>query len=201
MKKISSTIVGAAGEHHVLSQLLRRGWIAALAPDGAPNMDILVTDENNQRLCAIQVKTRRDIGYDKGWHMKPKHEEMVVDDLFYVFVDVGKQPSDRTTCYILPSKVVADCIRLCHRVWLDTPDAADGPTRIATCGGYGLTTLPSILFPKTARQSLIDIGPAGWNLTARTGASWVCRRRMVSDQRAWPLHLSSGNHFACSAWR
>ena len=121
MKKISSTIVGAAGEHHVLSQLLRRGWIAALAPDGAPNMDILVTDENSQRLCAIQVKTRRDIGYDKGWHMKPKHEEMIVDDLFYVFVDVGKQPSDQTTCYILPSKVVADCIRLCHHVWLDTP--------------------------------------------------------------------------------
>ena len=29
--------------------------------------------------------------------MKPKHEEMIVDDLFYVFVDVGKQPSDRTT--------------------------------------------------------------------------------------------------------
>lgn len=45
MKKISSMIVGAAGEHHVLSQLLRRGWIAALAPDGAPNMDILVTDK------------------------------------------------------------------------------------------------------------------------------------------------------------
>ena len=32
MSKISSTIVGAAGEYHVLSQLLRRGWIAALAP-------------------------------------------------------------------------------------------------------------------------------------------------------------------------
>ena len=56
MAKISSTIIGAAGEYHVLSQLLRRGWIAALAPDGAPNMDILVTDEgrypsqNSQRL-------------------------------------------------------------------------------------------------------------------------------------------------------
>lgn len=127
MKKISSTIVGAAGEHHVLSQLLRRGWIAALAPDGAPNMDILVTDENNQRLCAIQVKTRRDIGHDKGWHMKPKHEEMIVCDLYYVFVDVGKGPSDQTTCYVLPSRVVADCIRLCHKVWLDTPGRGGRP--------------------------------------------------------------------------
>ena len=121
MQKISSTIVGAAGEYHVLSQLLRRGWIAALAPDGAPNMDILVTDENNRKLCAIQVKTRRDIGSDKGWHMKAKHEAMAPEDLFYVFVDVGKHPSDSTVSRILPSGVVADCLQQTHRVWLDTP--------------------------------------------------------------------------------
>ena len=127
MNRISSAIVGAAGEYHVLSQLLRRGWIAALAPDGAPNMDILVTDEGNNRLCAIQVKTRRDVGHDKGWHMKPRHESIIVRDLFYVFVDVGKQPSDPTTCYVLPSKVVADCIRRCHQVWLDTPGRGGRP--------------------------------------------------------------------------
>ena len=125
--KISSAIVGAAGEHYVLSQLLRRGWIAALAPDGAPNMDILVTDENNQRLCAIQVKTRRNTGRAKGWVMSRKHEKLIVDDLFCVFVDIGKEPSDRTICYVLPSKVVADCIRLCHRVWLDTPGRGGRP--------------------------------------------------------------------------
>ena len=121
MNKVSSTLVGAAGEYYVLSQLLRRGWIAALAPDGAPNMDILVTDENSDKLCAIQVKTRRDIGSDKGWHMKPKHETMIINDLFYVFVDVGKRPSDPTISYVLPSQVVADCIQRCHQVWLDTP--------------------------------------------------------------------------------
>ncbi len=85
MVKISTVIVGAAGEYHVLSQLLRRGWIAALAPDGAPNMDILVTDEANTRLCAIQVKTRRDLGHNQSWIMKKKHEELVADDLFYIF--------------------------------------------------------------------------------------------------------------------
>lgn len=121
MVKISTAIVGAAGEYHVLSQLLRRGWIAALSPDGAPNMDILVTDEDNKKLCAIQVKTRRDIGADKGWHMKPKHEGMTAADLFYVFVDVGSKPSDLTVCFILPSLMVARCIRDCHRVWLATP--------------------------------------------------------------------------------
>ena len=88
MRKISSTMVGAAGRNHVLSQLLRRGWIAALAPDGAPNMDILGTGESNSRLCVIQVKTRRDIGGNKRWFMQSKHETMIIDGLFYIYVDV-----------------------------------------------------------------------------------------------------------------
>ncbi|MDE2790012.1 MAG: hypothetical protein OXI81_06275 [Paracoccaceae bacterium] len=127
MHRINSTLVGASGEYHVLSQLLRRGWIAIPAPDWAQDMDILVTDENSEKLCAIKVKTRRDIERDKGWHMKPKHETMVADDLFYILVDVGRQPSDPTVSYILPSNVVADCIRNTHRVWLDTPGKAGRP--------------------------------------------------------------------------
>jgi len=59
-----ATLLGAAGEHYVLSQLLRRGYIAAIAPQGVPNAHILVTDLEGQRLYAIQLKTRRDIGTD-----------------------------------------------------------------------------------------------------------------------------------------
>lgn len=161
MNKISSTIVGAAGEYHVLSQLLRRGWIAALAPDGTPNMDILVTDENNHKLCAIQVKTRRDIGRDNGWHMKPKHEKLVIDDLFYVFVEVGKQSSGSTTCYVLPSKVVADCIQLCHRVWLDTPGRAGHPHKDSNVRRL----LPDYSFIKPISEegkAIIDQYRSGW---------------------------------------
>jgi hypothetical protein len=39
-----STLLGAAGEHHVMAELLRRGHIAALALQGVPNADIVVTD-------------------------------------------------------------------------------------------------------------------------------------------------------------
>lgn len=159
--KISTTLVGAAGEYHVLSQLLRRGWIAALAPDGAPNMDILVTDEANNKLCAIQVKTRRDIGADKGWHMKPKHEGMIAPDLFYVFVDVGSTPSDPTICYILPSRIVADCIRSCHEVWLSTP----GRNGNAHNDSKVRRLLPdySNINPVTARNiAIIDNYRSGW---------------------------------------
>jgi hypothetical protein len=41
-----TSLLGAAGEHFVMSELLRRGYIAALAPRGAPNADIVVTDVN-----------------------------------------------------------------------------------------------------------------------------------------------------------
>jgi hypothetical protein len=50
-----STLLGAAGDHHVMTELLRRGYIAALAPQGVPNADIVVTDVEASRLCSIQV--------------------------------------------------------------------------------------------------------------------------------------------------
>ena len=114
MSKISTAI---AGEYHVLSQLLRRGRIAALAPDGAPNMDILVTDENSNKLFTIQVKTKRS----GDWKLDRKHEEIISDNLFYVFVDIGKNTAGPTKSYIVPSKVVATCIKSCHQAWLKSP--------------------------------------------------------------------------------
>ena len=63
-----TTLLGAAGEHHVMAELLRRGYIAALAPQGVRNADIVVTDVEGSRLCSIQVKTRRNIGSDGGWY-------------------------------------------------------------------------------------------------------------------------------------
>jgi hypothetical protein len=116
-----STLLGAAGEHYVLSQLLRRGYIAALAPQGVPNADIIVTDIESQRLATIQVKTRRDIGSDKGWHMKAKHEKIVSDYLFYCFVDFGTGLDGVTTTYVVPSKIVATVLFESHRRWLKTP--------------------------------------------------------------------------------
>lgn len=116
-----STVLGAAGEHYVMCQLLRRGLIAALAPVGVPNTDIIVSDDIGDRLCAVQVKTRREKGSDGGWHMGLKHEQIVSDSLFYCFVDFGKDLIDPPTCYLVPSAVVADVLVRSHRAWLSTP--------------------------------------------------------------------------------
>ena len=122
-----STLLGAAGEHYVLCQLLRRGYIAALAPVGVPNADILITDTEGQRLKAIQVKTRRNIGADKGWHMKPKHERLISDSLLYCFVNFGDGLKDKTLTHIIPSSVVAKAIRESHQHWLKTPGVKGRP--------------------------------------------------------------------------
>jgi len=116
-----STVLGAAGEHYVMCQLLRRGLIAALAPAGVPNADIVVTDEIGARLCAVQVKTRVEKGTDGGWHMSKKHEAIQSDTLFYAFVDFGSSLTDPPCCFIVPSAKVAEVIQTSHQVWLITP--------------------------------------------------------------------------------
>jgi hypothetical protein len=115
------TILGAAGEHYVMCQLLRRNMIAALAPAGVPNSDIVVTDKLGDRLCAVQVKVRREAGSDGGWHMGQKHEGLVSPNLFYCFVDFGSSLTDPPRTWIVPSAVVAKFVREIHQDWLSTP--------------------------------------------------------------------------------
>jgi len=110
-----SSLTGAAGQHYVLWQLLRHNWVAALAPEGVPNVDIIMTDIKANQQLAIQVKARSGKGSDKGWHMKSKHEHLKSRKLFYCFVDFGDQPP---TTYIIPAAVVAQKIALSHRIWL-----------------------------------------------------------------------------------
>jgi hypothetical protein len=107
-----------------MCQLLRRGLIAALAPVGVPNTDIVVTDDIGDRLCAIQVKTRVEKGSDGGWHMSAKHEKIVSDLLFYAFLDFGESLTSPPRCFIVPSDIVAKVVSRSHQVWLSTPGKA-----------------------------------------------------------------------------
>ena len=118
-----TSLTGAAGEHFVMSELLRRDLIAALAPAGVLNCDIVVTDDIGDRLWAIQVKTRRGKGADGGWHMSRKHEILTSPTLFYCFVDFAiGTPSPPFTC-VVPARVVAVTLAKAHVAWLGQPGA------------------------------------------------------------------------------
>lgn len=121
MSKPTSAIVGAAGEHLVMGELLRRGHIAAMAPQGAPNMDILIADPSGQTLFSIQVKTRTHAGGDRGWHMGRKHEDIRGHRLFYVFVDLGVPEGSAPPFFVIPADTVADAVREMHAAWLRNP--------------------------------------------------------------------------------
>lgn len=116
-----STLTAAAGEYYVLARLCLSGKIAAQAPRGVPNADIVVTTVSGERLYAVQVKARRGVGADNGWHMKRKHEELTSDRLFYAFVDFGNSMRVNPTTYIVPSTVVASALATMHQAWLSRP--------------------------------------------------------------------------------
>jgi hypothetical protein len=118
MGKVATSLTGAAGQHYVMAQLLRNGFIAALAPEGVPTADIVVTDAAGTSAYAIQVKTRREIGSDGGWHMKAKHEGMTGDKLFYVFLNFPADKEKVPDLFVLPANIVAEVLRQSHINWL-----------------------------------------------------------------------------------
>lgn len=118
------TLVGAAGEHLVLSRLLSRGLLASQAPRGTRKADVLLNPLDGGKPRLIQVKTRTADGGPLGWHMGSKHEHMIEPDLFYCFVNLDLlTPS----VYVMPSALVAKAVHDVHAEWLATP-GKDGKT-------------------------------------------------------------------------
>jgi hypothetical protein len=75
-QKTPTSLIGAAGEHYCMTQLLLRGYLAALTPRGAPDADILVHSSNGTVMAEIQVKSRSG-RRGQGWRMSEKNERNV----------------------------------------------------------------------------------------------------------------------------
>jgi hypothetical protein len=110
-------LIGAAGEHLVLSRLLSKGMLAAQAPRGVRKVDILVNRLDDSAPSLIQVKSRSD-KKTGGWLMNKKHEEIEDSDIYFCFVDFGQE---QPCVYVIPGIEVAKVIRLNHSEWLATP--------------------------------------------------------------------------------
>lgn len=121
MSVSKSTLTGAAGEHFVMFRLLQMGYIAGLAPQGAPNADIIVTNVAGTKTAVLQIKTRNPKGKDGGWHMKEKHEKISSPTVFYCFVDLGDDIKKTPVTHIIPSTHVATTLVETHLLWSATP--------------------------------------------------------------------------------
>ncbi len=120
-RTIQSKLLGAAGEHAVMSRLLLMGVTACLAPDGAKGVDIVLTNAVGESFAAIQVKAK--VGRFLGpWRLSPAAELLISPRLFYVFVGFENLANGLIKeLLVVPSKVVADFVKLGHRNWLQTP--------------------------------------------------------------------------------
>lgn len=115
-KTSRNALIGHAGEHYVISELYKRGLLAALAPQGTDTSDVLVLASDGESTgCSLQVKTRSRPGRTRGWLLSSRHEHIRARRLLYVFVDFSVEPTD---AYIVPSDLVADAVTFSHQSWL-----------------------------------------------------------------------------------
>jgi hypothetical protein len=128
-KNLSSSLLGAAGEHLVLSRLLTRGVLASAAPPGFEKIDILVQPLGKGGPQSVQVKAT--FSSEKvGWWLSDKHEKITDPGLIYCFVTFS--PTSQVV-YVIPAPVVAKAITIDHRGWLSRPGAR-GEARKDTAG-------------------------------------------------------------------
>lgn len=130
MKGTNNNSVSLAGEFAVLSQLALRGYDANMTLGRTKSVDILVSDPENLKMYKLEVKTNYQNSRNKpqvskvhgkivsGWIMNKKHEEIKDPDLFYCFVNIGKQ-TNIFKFYIVPSKIVAKYVKEEHQNWLE----------------------------------------------------------------------------------
>jgi hypothetical protein len=101
-------LIRAAGERAVVSELSRRGALAALVAEGARR--VVVASKGPARVT-IQVKTR---GQRRGSFQVQNVSE---DFDFCVFVILG-EPDDY---WVIPTRELMTFVREVHEAWLRTP--------------------------------------------------------------------------------
>jgi hypothetical protein len=116
MKKTNAVLSGVTGEYYVAAELSRRGYLATVTLRNTKGVDILCSNADASRSIGIQVKT--STGTRRHWMMGQKGEDFYSDTLFYVFVSVSADLKQHPQFTIVPSKVVADYIRLSHAEWI-----------------------------------------------------------------------------------
>ena len=111
-------ISGTVAEYLVTSELLKRNYLASMTIKNMPGVDIIVTDENTDRMFGIQVKSRIDMTKVRSWTLHEKDEKRTSSHLFYIFVNLPAKKLPQPEFYIFPSREVADRITKYNIEWL-----------------------------------------------------------------------------------
>ena len=117
-KKVSSALIGVAGEYFVAAELSRLGYIASITLRNTKGIDIVASNEDGNKTINIQVKTKRQGVPD--WILTNKNESIKDANMFYVFVSL-KMNYEKPNYHIVPSIDVAKYVTSRHAKWMKEP--------------------------------------------------------------------------------
>ena len=127
IKEGLGTLIGNAGEHYVMAELLKRGFIAALAPRNAPAFDILAT--NPYKTVKIRVKTKSE-QFDAWQWVKKKDGNIFrflqMEGDFSILVNLAKEV-DNMCYFIVPTKILNEWLVNDFDLWIKTPGRGGRP--------------------------------------------------------------------------
>ncbi len=106
IKSGEGSLIGNAGEHYVVAELLKQGIIAALTPRNTPSFDILAT--KGKASARIRVKTKSEQYDHFQWNIKKDgtiFRDMSNNSDFIVMVNLKKE-FERPDFFIVPTKQV-----------------------------------------------------------------------------------------------
>ena len=121
IKAGEGTLIGNAGEHYVIAELLKRGVAAAPTPRNTPGIDILAAF--NTKTVRIRVKTKS--GQYTDWQWVAKEDDSIFRNLsptgdFIVLVNMTDNIQNMEF-FILPTSRVNDWLQDGFKKWVSTP--------------------------------------------------------------------------------
>lgn len=118
------------GEHHVASELARRGWAPALTRDGLERTDILAVHSGStgRRQIEVQVKAARGKKMEQiSWVLGSKTQAPSAHECeYFVLVAIPENESLPLRDFVVPRSHIAAAAWIGHMAWLTEPGVPKG---------------------------------------------------------------------------
>ena len=113
--KLTTTQVGAAGEHFVAAEIHRRGGHAVTFAGNMRDIDLLASDGGHEHVIKIQVKTKTTGAWQTSITRGKERTEPGSEDRFWVLVDLS---ADYPDFYVVPEWWMQNDIHASHNEYL-----------------------------------------------------------------------------------
>ena len=139
MKKTTTAIVGACGEHYVAAYLCGHNLIVAMPRAGIPGFDLIVSNEKGGNSIRVQVKTgtqstRKNKVEGEIYLWSTSYAVIERDDMYlwYAYVWLKNWPNEENLpeVFFVPSNYVVEVMKECKKnneswpcFWMKKDDA------------------------------------------------------------------------------